>query len=138
VSGLLANHHLALSLSDAALSEVHRQLRYKAAGAGVQVVAVAPFYPSSQIHYECGYRHRDLTLADRTWICPHCGILVDRDVNSAKNLRDEALRICGVLGSGYLGTQNSPVDRMSDCLAAAIPEEAGTTAYLTVPSGTSV
>jgi putative transposase len=136
VSGLLANHHLALALSDAALSEVHRQLRYKAAGAGVQVVAVDRFYPSSQIHYECGYRHRDLTLADRTWRCPHCGLLVDRDVNSAKNLRDEALRLCGVHGSGYLGTINSPVDRMSDCPAAAIPEEAGTTAYMGVPSGT--
>jgi putative transposase len=112
VSGLLANHHLALALSDAALSEVHRQLRYKAAGAGVQVVAVDRFYPSSQLHYECGYRHRALTLADRTWRCPHCGLLVDRDVNSAKNLRDEALRISGVHGSGYLGTENAPVDGM--------------------------
>jgi putative transposase len=136
VSGLLANHHLALALSDAALSEVHRQLRYKAARAGVQLVAVDRFYPSSQIHYECGYRHRSLTLADRTWVCPQCGLLVDRDVNAAKNLRDEALRICGVHGSGYLGTENSPVDRMSDCPAAAIPDEAGTTAYLVVPSGT--
>jgi putative transposase len=136
VSGLLANHHLALSLSDAALSEVHRQLRYKAARAGVEVVAVDPFYPSSQIHYECGYRHRDLTLADRTWLCPHCVLVVDRDHNAAKNIRDEALRVRGVLGSGYLGTIISPVDSVSDCRAAAMLGEAGTTAYVVVPSGT--
>jgi hypothetical protein len=62
--------------------------------------------------------------------------VVDRDVNSAKNLRDEALRICGVHGSGYLGTENAPVDSMSDCPVAAIPEEAGTTVNWMVPSGT--
>jgi putative transposase len=136
VAGMLTNHCLTLSLSDAGLSEIHRQLRYKAAGSGSQVVAVDPFYPSSQIHHACGYRHRDLTLADRTWRCPHCGGLVDRDLNAAKNLRDEALRICGVLGSGYLGTENWPVDRMSDCPAAAIRGEAGTTAYTWISSGT--
>jgi putative transposase len=136
VSGLLANHHLARALSDAALSEVHRQLRYKAASAGVQVVAVDPFYPSSQIHYECGYRHRDLTLADRTWLCPHCGRLVDRDHNAAQNIRDEALRVSGVLGSGYLGTENLPVEGVSDCRQAAVLRETGTTADLRVPSGT--
>jgi putative transposase len=136
VSGLLANHHLARALSDAGLSAIHRQLRYKAASAGVQVVAVDRFYPSSQIHHTCGYRHRDLTLAERTWRCPHCGGLVDRDVNAAKNLRDEALRQSGVLGSGYLGTVNLPVEGVSDCRPAAVLDEAGTTADLRVSSGT--
>jgi putative transposase len=136
VAGLLANHHLALALSDAALSAIHRQLRYKAASAGVQVVAVDRFYPSSQIHHACGYRHRDLTLAERTWRCPHCGLVVDRDYNAAKNIRDEALRICGVLGSGYLGTENWPVEGVSDCRPAAVLDEAGTTADLRVSAGT--
>jgi putative transposase len=135
VSGLLVNHHLALSLSDAALSEVHRQLRYKAAGAGVKVVAVDRFYPSSQIHYECGYRHRDLKLADRLWCCPHCGGLVDRDVNAAKNLRDEALRSSAIPVVATSGCQ-SPVDSMSDCPAAAMLGEAGTPVYVMVPAGT--
>jgi putative transposase len=129
VSGLLANHHLALSVSDAALSEIHRQLRYKAATAGVQVVAVDRFYPSSKIHHACGYRHQDLTPAERTWVCPQCGQVVNRDVNAAKNLRDEALRLCGVRGSGYLGTENAPVDSRSDCPSAALLGEAGTTAH---------
>jgi putative transposase len=136
VAGMLANRHLALSLSDAGLSEIHRQLRYKAASGGVQLVAVDPWFPSSQIHHACAYRHRTLALADRTWLCPHCRLPVDRDYNAAQNLRDEALRQSGVLGSGYLGTENMPVDSVSACPAAATLGEAGTTAYTRISSGT--
>jgi putative transposase len=132
VAGMLQNHHLALSLADAALSEVHRQLRYKAASAGSRVVAVDAFFPSSQIHYECGYRHRALTLAERRWVCPHCGVLVERDYNAAKNLRDEALRLSAIPGVATSGCQ-SPVDSVSDCPAAAVLDEAGTDGYLWVP-----
>jgi transposase len=38
----------------------------------------------------------DLTLADRIWICPLCGGAVDRDLNAALNIRDEALRVIGL------------------------------------------
>ena len=82
--------------SDAALSEIHRQLRYKAEWYGGEVVAVDRFYPSTQIHHGCGYQNRDLTLADRSWDCPNCGELVDRDLNAARNIRDEALRVRAV------------------------------------------
>jgi len=57
VSGMLSNHKLALSLSDASLSEIHRQLRYKAEWYGAEVVAVGRFYPSTQIHHGCGEKN---------------------------------------------------------------------------------
>jgi putative transposase len=129
---MLKNHRLASALSDAALSEIHRQLRYKGESAGRQVVAVDAFFPSSQIHYECGYRHRDLALGERTWVCPHCGLLVERDGNAAKNLRDEALRMSAIPVVATSGCQ-SPVDGVSDCPVAAVLDEAGTKGYSWVP-----
>jgi len=84
---------LARSLSDASLSELHRQLRYKAEWHGGRVVAVGRFYPSSKLHNGCGGYKEDLDLADRVWICPACLGQVDRDLNAARNIRDEALRL---------------------------------------------
>jgi len=92
VVGMLQNHKLARALADAAFSEIVRQLSYKAQ----QVVRVDPFYPSSKTCNECGYINRNLILADRTWTCPGCGVILDRDSNAARNIRDEGLRLAGV------------------------------------------
>lgn len=115
VAGMLKNHKLARAIADAAFSEMVRQLRYKA----VQVVWVDPFYPSSKTCNECGYINTALTLADRVWTCPACGGVLDRDVNAARNIHDEGLRLVSaekltVPGSGYVGTKNTPVDCVSD------------------------
>jgi putative transposase len=93
VAGMLKNHKLAQAVSDASLSEFHRQLRYKAAWYGGRVVVVDRFFPSSKIHNACGGYKVDLSLADRVWTCPACGEQVDRDLNAARNIRDEALRL---------------------------------------------
>lgn len=89
VAGMLKNHQLARAIADAAFSEIARQLSYKA----VQVVQIDPFYPSSKRCNGCGAINRDLTLADRTWACPSCGAVLDRDVNAAQNIRDEGIRL---------------------------------------------
>ena len=128
VAGMLKNRHLSLSLSDAALSEIHRQLRYKAAWYGGQLIAVSPFFPSSQIHNGCGYRYRELTMAERTWTCPQCAAIVDRHLNAARNLRDEALRLSAVPVVATSG-HKSPVDGVSDFLRGATPDEAGMSTY---------
>jgi putative transposase len=41
------------------------------------------WFPSSKTCHNCGYIHRELTLSDRTFNCPHCGITIDRDLNAA-------------------------------------------------------
>jgi putative transposase len=98
VAGMLKNRRLSQALSDASLSELHRQLRYKAEWHGGVVVAIDRFFPSSRIHNGCsGYKH-DLGLAERVWTCPACGAQVDRDLNAARNIRDEALRVSSVPG----------------------------------------
>ena len=91
VAGMLANHHLAKSISDAGWGEFLRQLQYKGAWGGCRVEAIDRFFPSSRKCRKCGYHNADLTLADREWECPNCHTLLDRDTNAAGNVLDEGL-----------------------------------------------
>lgn len=89
VKGMVRNRKLALSLSDAALSEILRQIGYKAD----VMVKVGRFYPSSKTCHDCGYVNRALVLADRHWTCQGCGAVHDRDWNAAQNIEEEGLRL---------------------------------------------
>ena len=111
VTGMLKNHKLARAVSDASLSEFHRQLRYKAAWHGGHLQVIDRFYPSSKVHHGCGGNKADLSLTDRLWTCPACAALVDRDLNAARNIRDEALRLSASPVVATSGCQ-LPVDAM--------------------------
>lgn len=89
VKGMVRNRKLALSLSDAALSEILRQIGYKAD----VMIKVGRFYPSSKTCHDCGYVNRALVLADRHWTCQGCGTVHDRDWNAAQNIEEEGLRL---------------------------------------------
>jgi len=89
VKGMLTNHHLAKSISDAGWGEFLRQLEYKATWYGCRLEAIGPFFPSSQWCSYGDYRKVDLTLAEREWDCPVCHAHHDRDVNAALNILRE-------------------------------------------------
>lgn len=91
--GMLANHRLAQAVSDASFFEVKRQLLYKAEQYGGSVQLVDRWYASSKTCSRCGWRNKDLTLAERVFICRECGLVIDRDHNAAINIRKEALRM---------------------------------------------
>ena len=93
VAGMLRNHHLALSLADASFGEIRRQLQYKSNWLGGRVVRIDRFYPSSQLCSSCGVKYPGLRLGDREWTCQNCGTHHDRDVNAARNIHIEALRL---------------------------------------------
>jgi putative transposase len=84
VNRMQHNHCLAKSISDAAWSQFTDLLAYKAAWAGRQFVAVNPAY-TSQDCSQCGHRQK-LCLSDRTYTCPCCGVILDRDSNAAQNI----------------------------------------------------
>lgn len=92
----LARTKLAKSVMDASLGTIRRQLAYKGQWYGRHVVAVDRFYPSSRLCHECGWRNDALTLSDRAWACPACGSPLDRDLNAARNIKQEGLRMLAV------------------------------------------
>jgi putative transposase len=92
VAGMLKNHHLAQAISDSNFGEIRRQLEYKASWHGTRLVTIDRWYPSSKTCSDCGWIDSDQDLSDRTFICPHCGLVIDRDHNAAINILNEALR----------------------------------------------
>ena len=91
VQGMMQNHHLANAISSVAWNEFARQLIYKAEWNGKNVVFIGRFEPSSKTCSCCGYVKKDLTLKDRSWVCPKCGVSHDRDINAAINIRNFGL-----------------------------------------------
>ena len=83
---------------------------YKAERYGGTVVEVDQFFPSSRLCLECGCINSELTLSDRVWTCS-CGAVHKRDLNAARNIEAEVLRIVAGVGSQRHKTR---VDRASD------------------------
>jgi len=86
VNGMASNHHLAQAISDVGFYELRRQVEYKAARYGCDVLIASQWYPSSKTCSSCGWHNADLALSDRTFNCPECGLELDRDLNAARNL----------------------------------------------------
>jgi putative transposase len=91
VEGMLKNHNLAKSISSASWSEFRRMLTYKCEWYGKNLLLIDRFEPSSKTCNNCEYISKELTLSERSWKCPVCGEILDRDINAAKNIRDMAL-----------------------------------------------
>jgi putative transposase len=87
VSGMLKNHCLARALSDASLSEIHRQIAYKAKWYGAELRKADRWYPSSKACSACGNVKVTLGLDERTYHCDECGVIIDRDLNASLNLK---------------------------------------------------
>jgi len=86
VAGMLKNHHLAQAIGDVGFGAFRRQLTYKAAWYGCQVIVASRWEPSSKTCSGCRWVDEDLSLADRVFRCEQCGQVLDRDLNAALNL----------------------------------------------------
>jgi putative transposase len=98
VRGMQRNRHLALSISDAGLGELRRQIVYKSEWYGSHCVVADRFFPSSKTCSGCGVVKAAFRLSERVFKCNECGLSLDRDENAARNLRQYGLNAFGELG----------------------------------------
>jgi putative transposase len=111
VGGMLKNHRLAHAIGDVGFAEFKRQLLYKATWYGSRVILADRWEPSSKRCSGCGWIDADLTLSDRTFHCQQCGLVLDRDLNAAINLKQlagsssDSQNACGAASAG---TKRSP------------------------------
>ena len=83
-------------ISDLSFGSFLLKLEHVASKYGCVVHKIDRYYPSSKL-CDCGYVYKELSLRDREWSCPHCGLVHDRDVHAARNILSEGIRS---LGSG--------------------------------------
>ncbi|MBD2146329.1 RNA-guided endonuclease TnpB family protein, partial [Sphaerospermopsis sp. FACHB-1194] len=100
VSGMLANGKLSKAIADMGFYQFRRQLEYKTQLYGSKLVIVDRYYPSSKTCSTCGEKKSSLSLSQRVFKCDSCGFEIDRDLNAAINLKQEAVRLivlaCGL------------------------------------------
>ena len=124
VAGLLRNRRLARAICDTGMAELRRLLAYKTTWYGCRLVVADRFYPSSKTCSACGWVKAKLTLAERTFTCEACELVLDRDLNAARNL---ANLVQSVAQSGW-ETRNARGADVSPGQAGqtAVKREAGT------------
>jgi len=93
VVNMVKNRSLARSISDAAWSELVRQLEYKCRWYGRTLVKIDRWFPSSKRCGNCGHIVNKLPLNIRQWDCPGCNKTHDRDVNAAQNILAAGLAV---------------------------------------------
>ena len=92
VKNMMKNHNLAQAISDVSWSTFVTMLEYKADWYGKNILRIGRFSPSSKTCSCCGYINKELTLKDRSWTCPKCSSVLDRDVNASINIKSFALK----------------------------------------------
>lgn len=96
IKGMLKNHHLAKSITDASWNTLLQMIRYKAENAGSYFVEVNPHYTSQKCS-GCGAIVQK-SLSIRTHICPECGLVMDRDKNASINILRAGIALGGEMG----------------------------------------
>ena len=86
VKGLMKNKHLSKAISQAQWYQSRVFLHQQCEKLGVELRLAPRFYPSSKLCSNCGYKNVKLKLKDRSWECPGCHIVHNRDKNAAINL----------------------------------------------------
>lgn len=123
VSGMVKNRRLARSVVDASMREFRRQLSYKCAWYGIELVVVPRFETTSKPCSRCGWVREDLKLSDRVFRCGACGHVADRDDNASDNILSlavsstERINGCGGDVRPLDSERRTPMKRQSERVA---------------------
>ncbi len=95
VKGMVENHKLAKAISDSSWSTFTTMLAYKAEWYGKTLVKIDRWYPSSKTCSGCNHllTKAELPLSLRSWDCPSCLQINDRDINASINILNEGLKL---------------------------------------------
>ena len=88
VSGMMKNRRLARALADASLAAFIAKIEYRCGWLEISIEKVDRWFPSTKTCSECGAVRPNMDLSERTFICHSCGVMLDRDLNAALNLRN--------------------------------------------------
>ena len=94
IAGMIKAGLQSKALSDAGMSSLLEQIRYKAHWYDTKLVEADQWYPSSKTCSACEVTNRNLGR-ERNWVCPNCNAQHDRNQNAARNLLKLALLAVG-------------------------------------------
>jgi putative transposase len=86
VAAMTRNRRLARAVADQGFGQARRMLGYKTGWNGGTLITADRWYPSSKRCVGCGTVKTKLSLSERTYSCGVCGLVLDRDINAARNL----------------------------------------------------
>lgn len=94
VKEMFQNKNIAKVLGDISISKFINMLEYKAKWYGRKLIKVDRYYPSSQLCNNCGYQNKKIKdYSIRSWQCPRCDSVHDRDYNAANNILDKGIEL---------------------------------------------
>ena len=90
IKGMIKNRKLSRAIADSGWRKFINTLAYKCEWHGKNLLTIARFAASSKTCHVCGLKKKELPLQIREWRC-ECGVLHDRDINAARNIKAFAL-----------------------------------------------
>ena len=92
IQGMLqGDSGLARRIQDCPWFTFRQLLTQKAEQYGCNLIVISKYYPSSKSCSSCGSINNNLKLTDREYICPNCGLTLDRDYNASLNILNKGL-----------------------------------------------
>ena len=93
MKGMAGSLHFRKSVHDNGWGMFLSFLSYKLEEQGKKLIRIDWFFPSSKQCHICGYKKDGLELSERSWRCPECGTVHDRDYNASMNIKQEGMRL---------------------------------------------
>lgn len=91
IQDMIKDPHFTRSIFHANWHKLVNMIKYKCELYDKIFIQVNTRFPSTKLCSKCGYKYDNITIDVRTWQCPKCGEIHDRDVNAAKNILNRAL-----------------------------------------------
>ncbi len=87
----LAKKNAAGNILDSGYGMFRQCLRYKLERQGKPLIVLERYLPTTRTCSDCGWVREAVSPRERSWRCPRCGAVHQRDVNAAKNIKAQGL-----------------------------------------------